>query len=71
LGGRGLRQQDAKYDDGAVASASDGVSRRTGIERIAVTAGGRAMITVAAEEPSNETARLKVTIATPLISTPC
>jgi hypothetical protein len=28
------------------------------------------MITVAVEEPSNETARLKVTIATPLISTP-
>jgi hypothetical protein len=54
----------------ALATASDGVSRRTGIERIAATAGGRAMITVAAEEPSNETARLEVTIATPLISTP-
>src|ERR687892_870879 len=54
----------------AMLSIGVGASPSTGIARIDATAGISAMIAVAAAAPSSETARLKATIATPLISTP-
>src|SRR5918996_837179 len=54
----------------AMLSIGVGASPSTGIARIDATAGISAMMAVAAAAPSSETARLKATIATPLISTP-
>lgn len=54
----------------AIHSAPDGMSPRMGMARSDATAGTSAMIAVAAADPSSETARLNVKIATPLVTAP-